>query len=112
MHGRSRLHHRYPVQAGTSREKRSKAGTSREKGKARVITQIAGEEREGLQGADWDEADAEAPDGFFDLLGAKAVGHSLAVHSNIVVPYVIHGLHLAVIVGRMVYEVISLAALH
>ena len=26
----------------------------------RVITQIADEEREGLQGADWDEADAEA----------------------------------------------------
>ena len=28
--------------------------------KGRVITRIAGEEREGLQGADWDEADAEA----------------------------------------------------
>ena len=28
--------------------------------KGRVITQIADEEREGLQGADWDEADAEA----------------------------------------------------
>ena len=35
-------------------------GHHAKKGKARVITQIAGEEREGLQGADWDEADAEA----------------------------------------------------
>ena len=35
-------------------------GHHAKKGKARVITQIADEEREGLQGADWDEADAEA----------------------------------------------------
>ena len=40
--------------------KKARPGSSREKGKARVITRIADEEREGLQGADWDEADAEA----------------------------------------------------
>ena len=53
-------HHAKNGQGRDITRKTVRAGSSRKKGKARVITQIADEEREGLQGADWDEADAEA----------------------------------------------------